>query len=331
MALPTNPTRVVRKIGTIPYAAGQRPTLEIDKDGVLFSLQLKLTATISAGATPGTGPTIYGLSRLLRRVEIVAGGRDTVQSVPGYMLAARNHIEYGRPPYGIAQTDADRVQDMTIAANGSKTYTIVLPVYFCLPLGRRMDDTGLDTFGLSQLTLAVTWGDASDLYKTAGTATVSGVTLEVEGDYLINPTRAKPYLVRTLDYQDVDITATNNEMAITIDSRTGLVIASIMAMATEDWVGSDNIVKALRLQAGSFVFSNRDAVQLRADNQRSYNTVPGAGVLYIDPRSDGQLNTTILTSPNVMAAELKLMADVVKQSGSTRLSVQREGIRTLLV
>lgn len=328
--MPTNPTRVVRRIGTVPYVSGQRQTLEIDKDGVLFTLRLKLSCRISAGATPGTGSTIGGLSRLLRRIEVIAGGRDTLQSVPGYQLAIRSQIETGQGCYGLGDTDAERAEALNIAANSSRDFVIVVPVSFGLPLGRRIDDCGLDTFGINQLALAVTWGDVSDLYATPGTAALSLVALEVEGDYLINPTRKSPYYVRTLDYQDVDVTATNSEMAITLDNRTGLILGSVMVFASNDWQGSDSIVRGLRLQSGSFVYQARDVHMMRAEMKQGYNVKPPAGVMYIEPRFDGQITNAILTDAGNMTAELKLTGDVVKGAGYTRLSIQREGIRTLM-
>jgi len=70
------------------------------------------------------------------------------------------------------------------------------------------DDTGLDTTNLNQLSVMMTWGrtDCSDLFATPNGATISGVSLDVEGHYLANPLRdgsgmavsgtgGKPFLV----------------------------------------------------------------------------------------------------------------------------------------
>lgn len=336
--MPSNPTKHTRKLGQIRFASGSRESLEIDKSGVLLRLLLRLRFTVTNGATGPVGPLFQCLSRLIQRVEIMAGGRDIVQSIPGYLLAARANYENGFPAQGMGAT-------VVLTANAATTYDIILPIEFGLPLGRRFEDAALDTFGLSQLAAIVTWGktDASDLFTTPNGAVISGVSLDVEGQYIANPLRdaktgaavsgltGRPYLVRHLDYQEVNVPATNNQFSVILDSRTGLVVTSFLVAQLADDVGSDAVVNSFRMEAGSYVYSLRDAPFIRSENLTQLRLVSGAttpGVLYIDPRIEGSVINAINTAE--LEGELKAVMDVTKTGTVCKLGIQREALRPLI-
>src|SRR5690606_29541344 len=86
------------------YASGGRQTLEIDRDGVLLGLRLRLKFTITNGGTAAVTPLFQALARLMRRLEVIAGGRDTVWSVQGEDLAARVQYENAARAYGMGDT-----------------------------------------------------------------------------------------------------------------------------------------------------------------------------------------------------------------------------------
>ncbi|ARJ65478.1 hypothetical protein WV31_07340 [Magnetospirillum sp. ME-1] len=337
--MPSNPTLHKRKLGQIRFTAGGRESLELDKNGVLLRLFLRLRYTVTNGATGPVGPLFQTLARLINRVEILAGGRDMVQSVPGYFLAERAFLENkGIPALGMGAT--------VVTTNSAVTsYDICLPVDFTLPLGRREDDCALDTSSLSQLSVIVTWGktDASDLFTTPNSAAISNVSLDVEGHYIANPMRAangqpvsgrtgKPYLVRQLDYTEVDISASNTAFATILDSRTGLLVTSFLMVQLADNVGSDAVVNSLRMEAASFVYALQDAQFIRAANVRDLELVGGAnhtGVLYLDPRLDGSVINAINTAE--LQGDLKAIMDVTKTGTNCKLAIQREAIRPLIL
>lgn len=335
--MPSNPTLHTRKLGTIRYTAGGRESLELDKNGVLLRLFLRLRYTVTNGATGPVGPLFQTLARLINRVEILAGGRDVVQSVPGYFLAARAFLEQGTPAYGMNAT-------VVLTNSAVTTYDVILPVCFTLPLGAREDDCALDTTGLSQLSAIVTWGkaDASDLFATPNGAAISVVSLDVEGQYVANPMRntagqivsgrtGKPYLVRQLDYTEVAITASSTNFSTILDSRTGLLVTSFLVAQLADNVGVDTVVNTFRMEAASFVYCLRDAPFIRAENVRDLE-IPGgatqAGVLYLDPRLNGSVLNAINTAE--LQGDLKAVMDVTLQGTVCKLAIQRESIRPLI-
>lgn len=336
--MPSNPTKHVRKLGSIRYVTGGRESLELDKNGVLLSLSLRVKFTVTNAVSGPSGPLFQALARVIQRLEIMAGGRDVVQSVPGYFLALRALYESeGIPALGMGAT-------VVVAGGAVTTYDISLPVMFTLPLGRREDDTALDTAGLSQLSAIVTWGktDCSDLFTTPNGATLSNVSCDVEGTYIANPLRdvktgmavssrdGKPFLVRHLDYQEVAVTATNNSQAVILDSRTGLVVTSFLVASLADDVGSDAIINSMRMEAASFVYSLRDAQPIRAENVRNlrlYNSYV-TGALYLDPRIDGSVVNAINTSE--LEGDLKVVLDVTKVGTTCKIGIQREALRPLI-
>lgn len=334
---PSNPTLVTRKLGSVPFTSGGRNSLELDKNGVLLGLKLRLRYTVTNGATGPVGPLFQTLARLINRVELMAAGRDIVQSIPGYFLAARAQLEQECPGYGMDAT-------VVLTANAVTSYDIILPMDLTLPLGARDDDTGLDTTGFNQLSLITTFGktDASDLFTTPNGAVLSNVSLDVEGTYIPNPMRdqngvavsgvtGKPYMVRHLDYQEVLVPATNNSFAVILDNRTGLIDLSFSVIALADDVASDAIVNSVKIDAGSWNYALRDAAFIRADNRR-YLKTPGAyyqtGMLYIEPRFQGSLVNAINSAE--LAGDLKATFDLTKQGATTKLGIQREAMRSLV-
>lgn len=335
--MPTNPTLHTRKLGTIRYTAGGRESLELDKNGVLLRLFARLRFTVTNGATGPVGPLFQTLARLINRVEILAGGRDTVQSVPGYFLASRAYLEQGTPAYGMSAT-------VVTTANAVTSYDVILPIPFTLPLGAREDDCALDTSGLSQLSAIITWGksDASDLFTTPNGAVISAVSLDIEGQYNANPLRdgkgnavsgrtGKPYLVRQLDYTEVAVTASSTAFSTILDTRTGLLITSFQIAQLVDNVGVDTVVNTFRMEAASFVYSLRDAPFIRAENVRDLMLPAGAtqtGVLYIEPRLNGSVLNAINTAE--LQGDLKAVMDVTQSGTVCKLAIQRESIRPLI-
>ena len=92
------------KIGTIDYVAGQKKTIDIPRDGVITQINIRFQYTHDNAAAGPAGPFFQTLARLVRRVDVVIGGRDTVVSQSGEMLSARAQCEFGTPADGMADT-----------------------------------------------------------------------------------------------------------------------------------------------------------------------------------------------------------------------------------
>lgn len=321
------PTLHNRKIGNVVYTGGGRQTLELDRDGILLDLDLRLRFTVTNAVTGPVGPLFQTLARLFKRIEIIAGGRDTVWSVNGVDLAARIQYEESAVAYGMDDT-------VVLTNSAVTTYDVVLPMSFTLPRARRPDDTGLDTRGLSTLTLAITWGGIEDLFATPNNAVISDVTCSVEGNHLLDVPDEQAYLVRAVDTVERELTGTSDNFDIIMDRGTGLLYRSFLIATVADSVGVNTILDpgSIRLEAGSFIYQNRSGVHVRAMNRTRYSQqTPGLidGVYFIPVTFAGQLTTAIDTSN--LGSDLKLILDAVKVSGSNFIRVNREAVRPLKV
>lgn len=288
-------------------------------------VRLKYTIT-NGGALAPTGLKDFWPFRLLRRLEVIAGGRDTVWSISGEDLAERVYYESGLMPYGGSVA-------VTAGAGGVTTVDVVLPMEFTLPNAKRPDDTGLDTRGLGQLMFYATWAaSASDLFGTANGATISDVTCSVQGNYMLNIPQGRVYLVRALDTTSRQLTGTSNNWDVIVDRGTGLVYRSFMVFTRVDDVGNNGILDAgsVRIESGSYVFQNVEAVQVQADNLHGQGLQDGvkAGAYFLDLIFDGQLVNGINTGG--LDSDLKLIFDAtLVGGGSNFIQVQREAVRPL--
>lgn len=318
-------TAIARSIGFVEFAEGQRKTLEIDRDGVLSQLNIRLKYTITNGVSAAVGPLFNTLARYMRRIEVIVAGRDTVVNISGEALAARARFEFGNVPFGMGDT-------VVLTGSAATTYEIVLPIAFWLPRGRRPDDASLDLRDnrIHQVIMAITWGTIDDFYTTPNSAAISSVTCEVEGEYMLDVDPGKRFLARVLDQQERELTGTSNNFDFILDKGSQLFYRSFLITALAGQVADNAILDtgAQKLQAGSFVWQNRKGLAIRAENKRDFNQETAVdGVYYLRAAKYGELVDYI--NSGVLTSDLKLTLDATKQSGTNLITVFREAVRPL--
>lgn len=321
-------SRVRRRLPSPPYQAGVRNTIAIDRDGVLLSLNLRIGFTVTNGATGPSGPLWQTLARILRRVEVIANGADTIVSLSGAHLASRAQLEWGVRPAGMEAT--------VVLTNSAVTnYDIVIPLPFFLPKGVRPDDTALDLRRTQQAILAVTWGDASDLFATPNGAAITAVTMVVEGEYYVNAPADALYLTRALDMQEVPNPATNANLAILQDRGSDLWYRSWHVATLRNQLSVQNILTGdIRLNGGAFFYLNRDSSLWMAETFRSYaipfSEFPVADRAYrLDMHMFGQ-GTTMINAA-ALGGDLFLTVGTTYTSGTELISISREMVRPLRI
>lgn len=311
-----------RKLGSIDFASNTKKTLPIDVGDVLLELVMRVQYTITNGATAQTTPLFQALARLVKRVEVVVGGRDTVISVSGAMLAARAEYERALSLYGMDQS-------INVANDGSTVVDIVIPISFFLPRSRRPDDTALDLRGINQAQLAVTWGSISDIFGTVNTASVGSVTCTVEAEYHAQAEVGKAYMVRSLEEDEHEVNATTPNMRMKLVRGAGLLMRSAFLVALDDDEGDNGVINALSLKAGSSTFYEGDGAILQARNKHWYSPANGviAGCYALDTSVFGEGTDFINTG--ALGSDLEVVADVTKGAGTHKVIVAREYVRGL--
>jgi hypothetical protein len=321
------PAIVRRRLASPLYAAGVRQTVQIDRDGVLLGLALRVQFRVANGGTPPTGPLWSTLARILRRVEVVVNGQDTVVNVNGAHLASRQLLESSQRALGM-----DAAVVLTGGTNTDYDITIRLP--FTLPMGaQRRDDTALDLRGVQQAILAITWGDASDLFATVGTAAIQNVSAEITGHYLVNAAPTARYMVRALDIQEQDNTTTNANLSILLDRGSDLFWRNLHVATLRNNAAVQNILTGdVRWSAGSFIYDNRSAREILADtiyeSRVPYSELPAADQVYRLARDFNGSNATLING-GALSGDLFLTLGTTYTSGTERISISREFLRPL--
>jgi len=321
------PAIVRRRLASPLYAAGVRQTVQLDRDGVLLGAIIRVQYRVTNTATAPTTPLWGTLARILRRVEVVVNGQDTVINVNGAHLASRQLLETSQRPLGMDAT-------VVLTASAVTDYDISIRVPFVLPAGaQRRDDTALDLRGVQQAILAVTWGDATDLFGTPNSAAISNVNVEVTGHYLVNAAPQQRYLVRAMDIQDQDNTTTNANLSILLDRGSDIFWRNLHIATLRNNVAVQNILTGdVRWQAGSFIYDNRSAREVLADtiyeSRIPYSEFATADQIYRLGR-DFYGSIATLINGGALSGDLFLILGTTYTSGTERISISREFIRPL--
>lgn len=324
MAVPAQRSLQTRRYNAVPYVAGGRQSIEMDREGAILNLDLDLKYTLTNGATDPATPLRNWPARLISRIEVIVAGRDTVWSISGADLVEKLLDEGMDVLQGAAAT--------VTSGNGATTAVrLHLPLEFTLPGGRRYDDCALDTRGISSISLFITWAsDCGDMFATPNGAAVSNVSLNVEAQHMINLGN-RPYLVRAIDTQERAVVGNTDNFDLVMDRGTGLVYRSFTLVTTNDKVAVSTVLdnSAVRLECGNYVFLNQGAYLTRARNRRDSRRPALREGVYSIPldQDDGSLTTCINTA--ALDSDLKFILGVTKASGVTSVGVIREAVRPL--
>jgi hypothetical protein len=322
------PAMVKRRLPSVPYQATVRNSINIDRDGVLSMIVLRLAFRVTNGGTAAVGPLWQALARIIRRLEIVVNGQDTPISISGAHLASRAQVEWGSRAFGMDTA-------IVLTASAATDYEVVLPLPMFLPRAVRPDDTSLDLRRVDQAILAITWGDATDIYTTPNAAAVSNVVCNVEGHYLVNARPDQVFLTRSLDMQDTPNQSSNANLAILQDRGSDMFWRSFHIATLRNSAAATNILTGdVRLSAGAFTYAMRDANAILAETMRE-SAIPVAEF----PAADrayrlalpylGQ-NTTLINAA-ALSGDLFLTLGTTYTSGTEQISISREAMRPLRV
>jgi len=155
--------------------ANQVSTLQIPRNYPLVAIELELVAKISrASTTPSAGgPKDSAPAQLVRSLDLIANGQDTIKRIDMETLHRKNELQFGTRP---------RIYSEALAGYADVTEEIckvAARLSFAMPRSIREIETLLDTAALSSLDLFVTWGAGIDIMNDTwpGTGTGESVTV----------------------------------------------------------------------------------------------------------------------------------------------------------
>jgi len=306
-----------RLINTIPFANNSRQSMDLPRDLLYHHLGIRLKGEVDI-VTAVTTAWADAPWSLIRRIEIVADGKDTIKSIEGEFLRNFNRIFYGTDPAASAMPTA-------VAANQPFNAFMHLP--FEMPRSVRPIDTLLDSRRLSTFQMVVTWGDSNSVYSANpanATITPADTTLEVSAMQsfgLDGPFAAHKQLNISKDVTQVD---PNFQIILPVGNlfRAFLVTARNYGVApanVEPGTGSNVVIQKLTLRSGTEVFFNKNSFETQDDNKRLYGIENWpAGWYVIEFAPDGLLTESLNTSG---FSSLDLLLDVLNPATTNRIKV----------
>lgn len=297
-----------RRLDNIEFVAGGTKTLELPRNNVYRALGIRLTGTCTTTATAPVGKKSQTPYRLIKRIEIVANGKDTIKSIPGMFLRILNKHDFGTNP---KETDVGIVASTAYSFEGY----MILPFAFTRAL--RPLDGALDARRLQTLDVRITWGSVDDLYTTPNSAALSNVKLELKTmEYINVPQDFKAFLNKQTQIQK-EVVSTTTELQERLPVET--VYRRFILYTEVADIASDSVLNKIKLKSGTFVFKDLDANLLKGDMKSLMGLEAlETGVYIVELITDGQLTEVINT---VGMSSLEFIFDVTKQAGTNVIHI----------
>lgn len=242
----------LRKIGQILYAQNQPRSLDMPRKDLYRFLILRLTGILNIATLGAPTNRLNSPFNLIKRIELIADGKDTIKSLSGPALLMKNFYLFGR--YG----------NRTIPtwATGAMTFygTLVLP--FAQPKAVREADTFFDSGRLSTLELKITWGSMADIFATAPTTyTETSGVIDVHLAETINlgkPLNLSIYKETTLEKQ---MTASATEFQVLLP--VGNIFRGFLIETEVNGDPKQAVINDMQFRSGTTVFYRGEYASLQ--------------------------------------------------------------------
>lgn len=163
-----NTARLRRKVGTWTLAANSESTFDLPRvqnyEFVVVELDAVVNLSVAGSAVRAEAP-----AQLLKRIQLVADGKDTLSDVPF------SHVAFGN----YAAKFAKEITAPGSAGTGNSTVRAVGFINISNLRGWREKDTAFQAYLTRLLQLRVTSGAANDLFTGTPTGTITSGTVNV--------------------------------------------------------------------------------------------------------------------------------------------------------
>lgn len=304
-----------RRVGTVQYTPNGVEPLELPRAILYHNLMLRLSGLVDIVTAAGLPFVDSAPFSLIRRLEIIADGKDTLKSIEGEALK-----EFGNAFYG----SFFEFNQMPTALGPDQAFNAYLILPFEMPRSRRPIDTLLDSAGLSTLELRVTWGAEANVYETnVANHTIHTTKLEVSA--------FQAFGIKSNFSVFKQLTISKEVNAVTPDMQilmpVGNLYRGLMIRAVNYDVGmpdpgfpSNAIINNIKVQSGTEVFVNQNADELQDDNKRHFGfegTWP-LGLYIVDFTPDGLLSESLDARP---LSSLEVILDVNNPATTNRIKI----------
>lgn len=286
----------LRRLGAVSFAANEVRTLDtpMPRNNIYRRVHLMLTGTVDTAAGFTTNADFP--FNIIRRVEIVSNGSDTIKSIDGPGLRIFQQVNYGTLP--------DTLVPTVVAAGQS--YRGHLIIDFAMPRSVRPIDTLLDARKLSALELRITWGAVSNMGTNLSNLSL---TCDVYSEEAIALGGDQNFAVYKQLFQERNLPTTTSEFQMLLP--VGNVYRGFLVRTSSDAnfdTPAGGIINNIILRSGQEVFFNWRDEQIQAWNKtllslENFQT----GYHYFDLTSDGHMTEALNTRG---FSSLELILDV---------------------
>lgn len=297
-----------RRLDSVPYSENGTKTLELPRNNIYRALKLRLTGTLTTTATAPVTKKSFTPFKLIKRIEIIANGKDTIKSIPFFMLRALNLLDFCVEP---------EMTDVGVAVSTGYPFVASAILPFAFTQARTPIDGALDARRLETLSLQITWGSPADLYATPNAAAITVCQLAVETEeYIDSSPDFKAYLNKHTQIQK-EVISTTSELQERLP--VGQVYRRLMLVTMVDDVLNGSVLNKVALKSGTFVFKDATGVMIRQQMKLENSiTTLDTGVYLLNLLSDGMLTECINTKG---MSSFELVLDVTKQTGTNMIHI----------
>lgn len=311
--------RIKRKIAQVPVTDNGQFTLDVPRGYDIEALHFRLYGQLNI-TTIATSIRAESPSQLIKRVELVADGKNTIASLPFVLINRANLFRRGQLG-SLTPQSAVAVAAYQIEATGYLDQSNID--------GIRQKDSNLRTSGMSLLQMRFTFGAAVDT-QIGGAATLTNVFVDVSSVEMIEIPDPKTgeitkpmYLVKRA-YQDLAFTTSNANMQVALP--VGNIMRGVV-IRTEGFTTagepSNAVLNNAQLASGVDVRLNLPANTIRSMNSMDYDvTAIPTGIYCLDMMTQGGYNTQASEGWDLTnASEAKLILDV-NGAANTKVTVE---------
>lgn len=348
--------RIRRIVQQQTFVAGGVLTFQMprnyDAESIYITIQGSVTypATLVNAAVRGDAP--YGL---LNKVELIVEGRQTLFSVPGFVLGMNNIRRHKRATYRervetynthqafpLAYVSPTSAMSVSTTQNFSGTMCIDLQNI----AGYRPKDSNLRTGGMQTLDLKLTCGQLTDLFYPLAAAPTStpfaapnpGAALPALTGYVLNATTvtvcvsemqelanaqgkiSSPTTTFRWSNQTINVTATNSNLEVLLP--TDNFIANIFLTSKIGGESVDGIISNVILRRGVDVRYNLPIATISALCQLDYDAAMQPGHYVCDLAAAGNNNLMMSQSWNLQGgADTRVALNLISASATTTVDV----------
>lgn len=277
-----------RHVGTLAYVANGSRSVDMPRKNLYRNIILELEGSVAITdvTTPPvnyTGGAHENAFRAVKRLELIANGRDTIKSIPMQALAMKNLFMRGVRCLHVAP-------GLTAATH---PFGGVITVPLASPRAVRQIDTLLNTGQLSTLELRATFGDYLDMVSTAPTAyTIAtfDASLKVGLDETIRlDQRPEAFMTYKELYVEKQISGATSSFQILLG--VGNKYRGFMIECESDGEMVDTILNKVTLKSGTDIYYQQEEDMIRGKNIQDLlgNVEALTGYYYVDFVPEGRL------------------------------------------